>query len=89
MTEATDFEVLLSIYSDLHKDAFGMRPRGELERVSQLTEDELRAEMARLENIVVQDMDYERGTEAEDINYMLSIGAPDEDTAKRWLQEAA
>ncbi len=46
--EATDREVLLSIYSDVYKDVYGCRPRGILS-ASALTDEEIEAKLAVLE----------------------------------------
>jgi len=49
-----------SIYSDLYKDAYGFRPRQQLEAFVQLTEDEQREEIAFVQQLVIEQLEEER-----------------------------
>ena len=69
----------LDFFSDLYKDVHGIRPRGIVptpEMVDYLQR-ELEYQLAE-----------ERATEDASINACMAHGAPDIDTAMRWLEDA-
>jgi len=66
-------------FSDLYKDVYGFRPRGIVPTAELL--DSLQRE---LNNQLAED----RAIEDKSINSCMDHGAPDIDTAMRWLEEA-
>lgn len=52
--------ILLSIYSDMYKDVYGMRPRHDM---TFKTEDDCRAEMDRLQKQIDRDIEEDRALE--------------------------
>jgi len=66
-------------FSDLYKDVYGFRPRGIVPTTELL--DSLQRE---LNNQLAE----ERAIEDKSINACMDHGAPDIDTAMRWLEQA-
>tara|TARA_R110000737_G_scaffold1247_3_gene3658 strand:- start:1130 stop:1366 length:237 start_codon:yes stop_codon:yes gene_type:complete len=67
------------LYSDLHKDVYGVRARNTspTEADFQFLQSELESQLAEA-----------RKDEDCSINACMDVGAPDIDTAMRWLEEA-
>lgn len=79
----------LSIISDLHKDAYGYRPRG---KYLDWSEQELKEETTRLLGIIDENVAEEERIEKLKIvefkamlETLINVGANDEKTALRWL----
>ena len=80
------------IYSDLHKEVYGIRPRGDM---SNMTAEMLDAEWDFILRAQEQELEYENECRARaraaleaDIERTIALGAGDRDTAVRWLMEA-
>ena len=84
-----------NIFSDLHKDAYGFRPRGHRFYDADTTD----AERQEIWDSVCEDLDREmqaeRLREAKAVEFLeaqvqqnISFGAPDRDTAIRWILQA-
>ena len=67
------------IYSDLHKDVYGVRPRktSPTKADFKFLQNELNVQLAEI-----------RKDEDRSINACMNVGAPDIDTAMRWLEDA-
>ena len=90
--ELTARENMILLYSDFHKDAYGIRPRG-LNLYAYTTE-ELEADFARFEQVCADNRIEELAAEAEAdlafralITNTIQMGAGDEVTALRWIAE--
>ena len=66
-------------FSDLYKDVHGFRPRG-IEPTSEMVD--------FLQRELDNQLDEERAIEDASINACMAHGAPDIDTAMRWLEQA-
>ena len=84
-------------FSDLHKDAYGFRPRGEAfyNWLETATPAQLQAEWDRLVEMVVESIRHEEERQGEaivelqkEITWMLHNGADSVTTCVRWLHEA-
>jgi CO dehydrogenase/acetyl-CoA synthase alpha subunit len=91
MMNITERNELLSMYSDVHKDAYGHRPR-DWERVTLLTDEELVAECEKLGEIAMAEMAREEAAEltnALDLQNLARKLATEQGidipTAYRWL----
>ena len=84
----TEWFVAYQAYSDAYKDYHGIRPRdgghvididciAELEKMTQ-----------RYYDWIAEDLAQERADEDASINACMEAGAPDIDTAMRWLEDA-
>jgi hypothetical protein len=90
--ELTARENMILLYSDFHKDAYGIRPRG-LNLYAYTTE-ELEADFARFEQVcednrkeeLVAEMEADKAFRAL-ITNTIQMGAGDEVTALRWIAE--
>lgn len=87
----TERERLISDYSDIHKDARGFRPRGNLDGVSN---DTLEAMIADLHYEAAEAAEDERRAELlaveefeERLESLIASGAGHRETALRWLLE--
>ena len=83
---------LLSIISDMYKDAFGVRPHG---MFNEYSESELRAEIERLQPMVDEVVEAEKQADAmsitrfnDEIGTFLQSGAANRSTAIRWMLQA-
>jgi hypothetical protein len=90
-TERND---LLNIMSDMHKDAYGFRPRNI--NYSAFTDAELDAEVDRLQAVIEESIKEEAIQEEADleafgklINKTIAMGAGDRATAIRWIVDGA
>ena len=90
----TEREHMLCVYSDFHKDAYGIRPRGI--NVFAMTTEELSADFATFSKVCDENAKAEAIAEARAVEVFkanvantIAIGAGDEATALRWLSEAA
>lgn len=79
----------LSIYSDVYKDAYGIRPRHDM---SHLSEEELNQEIDRLNQIAEDNADEEEeiaqfcvNSFKDRLQTIINVGANDEETAIRWM----
>ena len=91
--EMTVLEQYANTYSDLYKDAYGVRPRGT--DFLDWTEEEFRKQFARLEGTIKDRVDEDRRFEEmaardfeERVNGFLYLGAKDRAMALRWIMEA-
>jgi hypothetical protein len=93
-TESTSKrEALLQIYSDVHKDAYGFRPRYDY---SSYSLEQLEADFARFGEMVSEAAEAEARDERAAvaafksvIRTLIEVGAGDEETALRWLASEA
>lgn len=90
----THRENMILLYSDFHKDAYGIRPRGY--NLYAFTTEELEADFARFEQVCADNRIEELAAEAEADNAFrtlitntIQMGAHDEVTALRWIAEGA
>lgn len=88
MVERTEREELLSIISDVYKDAYGFRPRG---LYTTHTVEELRFTLKELSKAADAQMELEREREAacavafeKRISDLIATGAGNRETAIRW-----
>ena len=86
-------EALLQIYSDVHKDAYGFRPRYDY---SSYSLEQLEADFVRFAGVIDEASEAEALAELEAvrtfksvIRSLIEVGAEDEETALRWLASAA
>jgi hypothetical protein len=91
--ELTTLEQYSSIYWDMYKDAFGIRPRGV--DTSAWTEADFQAEFKELGEIIDRKEIERKGSEAKSIELferrvaeLISIGAKNYEMAMRWIHEA-
>lgn len=96
-TENTpDLQMMLSVYSDMHKDLYGCRPsEANWYRIRDLTVAELEAEMAKMSDEISSEIDLERQREQEAaFNLGVAVEALARDqgvdmgTAWRWMMQA-
>ena len=92
--ELTHRENMILLYSDFHKDAYGIRPRGI--NLYAYTTEELEADFDRFEQVCADNRIEEKAAEAEaDMAFQaliantIQMGAGDEATALRWMAEGA
>lgn len=85
---------LLNIMSDMHKDAYGFRPRNI--NYAAFTDAELDAEADRLQEVIEESIKLEAVREEADleafgalIKKTIALGAGDRATALRWIVEGA
>ena len=90
----TDRENMILLYSDFHKDAYGIRPRGL--NLYAFTTEELEADFDRFEQVCADNRIEEKAAEAEADNAFkaliantIQMGAGNEATALRWIAEGA
>ena len=90
--ELTKRENMILLYSDFHKDAYGIRPRGL--NLYAFTTEELEADFNRFEQVCADNRIEELAAEAEAdkafktlIANTIQMGAGDEVTALRWMAE--
>lgn len=81
------------IYSDMHKDAYGFRPRHD---TSSWTLGDFEQEFAVMQAQIKQDLDHEAREQAQAISRFeqhvtntICMGARDRDTALRWIMDAS
>lgn len=55
--DLSEHEQLLGLYSDMYKDAYGVRPQG----YSDLTVEQLKHLIDRLEQVIIEQIEEERG----------------------------
>jgi hypothetical protein len=86
-------EALLQIYSDVHKDAYGFRPRYDYSAYSL---EQLEADFARFGQMISEATEAEALAELgavaafkSTIRTLIEVGAEDEETALRWLASKA
>jgi len=91
--ETSRRDELLGLYSDLHKDVYGFRPRGYWSPSA--TEADIAAEIESLGKQLEVVMDEEAQRQAENavraerrIAETIAMGAGDRENAIRWLREA-
>lgn len=93
--DVAEREELLNIYSDYHKEAYGFRPSN-WKYINAKTTDELLADFEEFRKICEANAEAEAAWEEESVARFkynvantISAGAGDEDTALRWMVEAA
>jgi len=92
--ELSPLEQAQQIYSDMYKDAYGMRPRN-WQYIATLTLEQLNAELDFLETVILEEMalDAEREQRAAakfeaEVRTNLELGATDRHDAIRWIAQA-
>ncbi len=85
---------LLNIMSDMHKDAYGFRPRNI--NYAAFTDAELDAEADRLQEVIEEEIKLDQLRQEADleafgalIKKTIALGAGDRETALRWIVEGA
>ena len=78
------FDVAFQEYSDAYKDYHGVRPL--LWNASSIEEMEKQTQLYY--DWIAEDLAQERADEDASINACMEAGAPDIDTAMRWLEDA-
>ena len=81
-----DFNNCLMWVSDLYKDVYGFRPRGY--DWNAFSFQELEDFVNGLSKQAEEEAAYIRACEEKSIKDVMSVGAPDEETARRWLNQA-
>jgi hypothetical protein len=91
--EFTSLQEAYGMLSDMHKDAYGFRPRNYR---SDLTIEEIHEEMDVLQEIIIKDMEQEKIHEAECdaafkklVQDTINYGAGDEKTALKWIYDGS
>ena len=91
--ELTTLEQYASIYWDMYKDAFGIRPRGI--DTSAWTEADFLAEFKELGEVIDREEIARKSAETKAIELferrvaeLISVGAKDYEMAMRWIHEA-
>lgn len=89
----TEREEMLSLLSDMHKDAYGFRPRG---KYSNFTVEEMNAEVDILQVVITEEMEAEAIYVKQQIKAFkkllvdaMNMGAADHQTALRWIWDGA
>ena len=97
MTREEYLADMWGFYSDVHKDAYGFRPRGEgtYQWFIALSKDEMTAEFAQLQERINENEEHNRKMEAQcaeavegHIKMLIASGAGDRATALRWMHDA-
>ena len=90
--ELTPLEQAHEIYSDMHKDAYGFRPRND---VSAWTLEDFEAEFAIMQKTIKEDMEREAAEQEKAVHdlemriqSLMMMGAKSRDMAINWLDEA-
>ncbi len=96
MTTQTYFTTLNQAYSmlsDMHKDAYGFRPR---HYRNDLTIEEVKQEIDKLEVVIIENDERQRAWEMEQemsfkalLGKTICLGAEDEETALKWVVEGS
>lgn len=80
---------MLEHYSDIHKDCYGTRPTADMTaRFYALSRDEMLADLEYMQDSIERDIAYDRKVQQDAVNDCIAVGAIDEATALRWLEEA-
>lgn len=89
-----DREAMIESWSDLHKDAYGFRPR-DWDRIKNLSDADMKAEWDSMVESVEQNIEIERHAKEvasakfeETLAEVIAAGAGDRSTAIRWLLDA-
>ncbi len=77
---------MLEHYSDIHKDCYGSRPT--TERLYAMSRDEMLADLEYMQDCIERDIAYDRKVQQDAVNDCIAVGAVDEATALRWLEDA-
>ena len=77
-------EMLQTLW-DLFKEVHGVRPRGMGYEKYSVTD--LEHEVAHLQRSLEEEIRFEREMTEKSVNDCMSVGAPDVDTAMRWLED--
>lgn len=86
ISNQNQFDECLLWVSDLYKDVNGIRPRWY--NFSEFTFQELTDFVNNLQRQLEVQLDEEKAYEEKALNDVLSVGAPDKETALRWLDQA-
>lgn len=91
--EMTVLEQMACTYSDMYKDAHGIRPRGI--DTSRFTEEDFRKEFEYLQRVILENDARERKAQAAAardfearVGELIAVGAGNRETALRWIMEA-
>lgn len=83
--DTTYKDELLQTLWDLFKEVHGVRPRGMGYDLCSITD--LQSEVAHLQRMLEEEIRHEREMTEKSVNDCMSVGAPDVDTAMRWLKD--
>lgn len=91
--ELTPLEQAHEIYSDMHKDAYGFRPRND---VRDWTLEDFEATFAILQKVIKEDMEREEAEQQQAVTLFeqqvaatIAAGARDRETALRWIMQSS
>ena len=79
------YQDLCQTYSDAFKEYHSVRPHGFL---NDLSVEQMESAIEMYQEWVQQDLELARADEDKSINACMDHGAPDIDTAMRWLEQA-
>tara|TARA_R100001463_G_scaffold22399_3_gene53774 strand:- start:2295 stop:2648 length:354 start_codon:yes stop_codon:yes gene_type:complete len=83
----TEYAIAYQAYSDAHKEYHGVRPYSNGHSIDVDNIAELEKQTQRYYDWVAEDLAQERADEDASINACMAAGAPDIDTAMRWLEQ--
>lgn len=86
ISNQSQFDECLLWVSDLYKDVYGIRPRGY--NFSMWSFQELTDFVNDLSEESTRQVEDERAFEEKALKDVMSVGAPDKETAARWLDQA-
>ena len=86
ISNQSQFDECLMWVSDLYKDVYGMRPRGY--NFHNWTFQELTDFVNDLSEENTRQIEEEKAFEQKALKDVMSVGAPDKETAARWLDQA-
>ena len=86
--QLTEYAIAYQAYSDAYKECFGVRPTRNSAYFDIDSIAELEKATQRYYDWIAEDLAQERADEDASINACMAAGAPDIDTAMRWLEDA-
>ena len=85
--QLTEYAIAYQAYSDAYKEYFGVRPTRNSAYFDIDSIAELEKATQRYYDWAAEDLAQERADEDASINACMAAGAPDIDTAMRWLEQ--
>ena len=85
--QLTEYAIAYQEYSDAYKECFGVRPTRSSASFDIDSIVELEKATQRYYDWAAEDLAQERADEDASINACMAAGAPDIDTAMRWLEQ--
>ena len=85
--QLTEYAIAYQAYSDAYKEYHGVRPRDGSHSIDVDLIPELEKATQMYYDWVAEDLAQERADEDASINACMAAGAPDIDTAMRWLEQ--